>query len=104
MGPSKDPKSKDDYKKEDILQAVLIADGFQTSSSSSPSSSSSSSSSFGPLTLDGPHTLLPLGSPKAKLIDYSLQLLVNSGVKDIFVVSGPFSAKVRIIVNQAVNE
>ena len=85
MGPSKDPKSKDDYKKEDILQAVLIADGFE---------SSPSSSSFGPLTLDAPHTLLPLVSPKAVLLDYSLQLLVASGVKDIFVVSGAFSAQV----------
>ena len=82
MGPSKDPKSQQDFKKEDVLQAVLIADGF-----------SASSSSFGPLTLDAPHTLLPLASADATLLDYSLQLLVNSGCRDIFVVSSGFSSR-----------
>ena len=90
MGPSKDPKSQQDYKKEDVLQAVLIADGFSTSSS------------FGPLTLDNPHTLLPLATPNATLLDYSLQLLVTSGVRDIFVVSAGFSARVKAHVESAV--
>ena len=90
MGPSKDPKSQPDYKKEDVLQAVLIADGF------------TSSPTFGPLAIDCPHTLLPLASPHATLLDYSLQLLVASGVRDIFVVSAGFSARVKAHVEAAV--
>ena len=93
MGPSKDPKSKQqDFKQEDVLQAVLIADGF-----------SSSSASFGPLTVDSPPSLLPLASSRASLLDYALRLLVASGVRDLFVVSTvAFAAAVKTRVDAAV--
>jgi translation initiation factor eIF-2B subunit epsilon len=77
MAPQKN--SKQDYKQQDVLQAVLVASGFVTD--------------FGPLTLDAPHALLPLVN--TPLIDYTLQLLVTSGVQEILVVASAFATEIK---------
>jgi len=76
MGPAKDPKA--DFQQEDVIQAVLVADGFH----------------FGPLSQDVPPALVPLVN--TPLIDYTIQLLLSSGVKDIVIVSASPAIKSHV--------
>ncbi|KAI1331534.1 eIF4-gamma/eIF5/eIF2-epsilon [Xylariaceae sp. FL0255] len=59
-------------KREDALQAVVIADSFQ--------------SRFLPFSLDKPRCLLPLAN--TPLIEYTLEFLAMNGVQDVFVYCG----------------
>ncbi|KAI2635749.1 nucleotide-diphospho-sugar transferase [Hypomontagnella submonticulosa] len=59
-------------KREDVLQAVLIADSFQTR--------------FQPFSLEKPRCLLPLAN--TPLIEYSLEFLAMNGVQEVFVYCG----------------
>lgn len=64
---------------EDVIQAVLIADSFNFR--------------FLPITVEQPRALLPLVN--TPLIDYSLELLVANGVKEIFVYCKRHADKIR---------
>ncbi|KAJ9050657.1 translation initiation factor eIF-2B epsilon subunit, GEF [Entomophthora muscae] len=64
---------------EDILQAVVLADSFD--------------SRFKPLTEDTPRCLLPLCN--VPMIEYAFELLVLSAVKEIFVLACSHADKVR---------
>ncbi|KJE88922.1 translation initiation factor eIF-2B subunit epsilon [Capsaspora owczarzaki ATCC 30864] len=55
---------------EDVLQAVVIGDSFN--------------SRFTPITMEQPRTLLPLCN--APLIDYTLEFLISANVQEIFVI------------------
>ncbi|KAI0381363.1 nucleotide-diphospho-sugar transferase [Hypomontagnella monticulosa] len=59
-------------KREDVLQAVLIADSFQTR--------------FQPFSLETPRCLLPLAN--TPLIEYSLEFLAMNGVQEVFIYCG----------------
>ncbi|KAK7750120.1 translation initiation factor eIF-2B epsilon subunit, GEF [Diatrype stigma] len=59
-------------KREDVLQAVVIADSFQTR--------------FRPFSLEKPRCLLPLAN--TPLIEYTLQYLALNGVQEVFIYCG----------------
>jgi len=61
--------SADILKANDVLQAVLLADSFQ--------------SSFRPLTLDRPKVLLPMLN--VPLLDYAMEVLVSGGVGEVVI-------------------
>lgn len=74
--PPKQPKApssrgKEDAK-EDPLQAVVVADTFETR--------------FAPFTNDRPRCLIPLAN--VPLIEYTLQYLASAGVRDVFFYAG----------------
>lgn len=62
-------QSKDVTDREDPLQAVVLADSFETR--------------FYPFTLEKPRCLLPLAN--APLIEYTLEYLASSGIEEVFV-------------------
>lgn len=64
-------KSQDD-EKEGVLQAVVVADTFETK--------------FAPFTLERPRCLLPLAN--TPLIEYTLEFLAQSGVQEVFFSAG----------------
>ncbi|OTA55145.1 nucleotide-diphospho-sugar transferase [Hypoxylon sp. EC38] len=68
----KSGKPGGDEKREDVLQAVLIADSFQTR--------------FYPFSLEKPRCLLPLAN--TPLIEYSLEFLAMNGVQEVFIYCG----------------
>lgn len=68
----KSGKPGGDEKREDVLQAVLIADSFQTR--------------FHPFSLEKPRCLLPLAN--TPLIEYSLEFLAMNGVQEVFIYCG----------------
>ncbi|KAI0154509.1 eIF4-gamma/eIF5/eIF2-epsilon [Xylariaceae sp. FL1272] len=59
-------------KGEDVLQAVIIADGFQ--------------SRFLPFSIEKPRCLLPLAN--TPLIEYTLEFLAMNGVQEVFIYAG----------------
>lgn len=65
---SKSSKSED-FKKQDVLQAVIIADSFDKK--------------FTPVTLLKPRALLPLAN--IPLLEYTLEFLASSGIQEIIV-------------------
>ncbi len=65
--------------KEDILQAVVVADTFETK--------------FVPFTLERPRCLLPLAN--SPLIEYTLEFLAQSGVQEIFFSAGSHTEQVE---------
>ncbi|PHH49986.1 putative translation initiation factor eIF-2B subunit epsilon [Ceratocystis fimbriata CBS 114723] len=69
---SKAKKGKAETKAEDVLQAVILADSFQ--------------SRFKPLTLDRPRCLLPLAN--TPLIEYTLEFLAMNGVQEVYIYCG----------------
>ncbi|KKY26888.1 putative translation initiation factor eif-2b epsilon [Phaeomoniella chlamydospora] len=84
MAPKKDKsgsaKSKGaEEDQEDALQAVVIADTFETR--------------FAPLTLERPRCLLPLAN--VPLIEYTLEYLANAGVQDVFLYGGAHTDQVE---------
>ena len=84
MGP-KNPKissskaKSPDEEKEDVLQAVIVADTFETK--------------FAPFTLERPRCLLPLAN--TPLIEYTLNFLAQSGVQEIFFSAGSHTEQVE---------
>ncbi|KAH8668622.1 eIF4-gamma/eIF5/eIF2-epsilon [Xylariales sp. PMI_506] len=62
-------KSGGEDKREDVLQAVIIADSFQ--------------SSFTPFSLEKPRCLLPLAN--TPLIEYTLEFLAMNGVQEVYI-------------------
>ncbi|KAI1385740.1 nucleotide-diphospho-sugar transferase [Hypoxylon trugodes] len=68
----KSSKTGAEDKREDALQAVLIADSFQTR--------------FHPFTVEKPRCLLPLAN--TPLIEYSLEFLAANGVQEVFIYCG----------------
>ncbi|SLM37016.1 translation initiation factor eif-2b epsilon [Lasallia pustulata] len=77
-GGSGKQKPQDDNR-EDSLQAVVLADSFETR--------------FNPFTLERPRCLLPLAN--TPLIEYTLEFLANAGVEDIFIYCGAHTDQVE---------
>lgn len=65
-------KGKDVQEMDDLLQAVVLTDSFETR--------------FAPFTTDHPRCLLQLAN--TPLIDYTLEFLASSGVKEVFLYCG----------------
>ncbi|KAK4184459.1 putative translation initiation factor eIF-2B subunit epsilon [Podospora australis] len=79
-GKGKKPaKAGTDEKREDVLQAVIIADYFQDR--------------FKPFTLDKPRCLLPLVN--VPVIEYTLEFLASNGVQDVFIYCGAHSEDIE---------
>lgn len=71
MAPASKSSSKnEEFKQEDILQAVVFADSF--------------SSEFAPISDTKPRALFPVAN--TPLIDYTLEFLCSGGVQEVFVV------------------
>ncbi|ERF72966.1 hypothetical protein EPUS_05047 [Endocarpon pusillum Z07020] len=77
-------KSQGD-EKEDVLQAVVIADTFETK--------------FAPFTLERPRCLLPLAN--APIIEYTLDFLAQSGVQEIFFSAGSHTDQVEKYIDES---
>ncbi|KAI1204219.1 nucleotide-diphospho-sugar transferase [Annulohypoxylon truncatum] len=72
-------------KREDVLQAVLIADSFQTR--------------FHPFSVEKPRCLLPLAN--TPLIEYSLEFLAMNGVQEVFIYCGNHHEQIERYVNSS---
>ena len=72
-------KAKSEEEHEEPLQAVVLADAFETR--------------FHPFTLERPRCLLPLAN--TPLIEYTLELLANAGVEEVFLYSGNHTDQVE---------
>ncbi|KAI9847218.1 MAG: hypothetical protein M1838_000978 [Thelocarpon superellum] len=77
--PAAGQKKKAEDDREDALQAVVLADSFETR--------------FRPFTLERPRCLLPLAN--TPLIEYTLEFLANAGVEGIFVYCGSHTNQVE---------
>ena len=75
--PAKAKPGEDEH--EEPLQAVVLADAFETR--------------FHPFTLERPRCLLPLAN--TPLIEYTLELLANAGVEEVFLYCGNFTEMVE---------
>lgn len=69
MAPKSRGSRNDDLKQEDILQAVVFADSFNTR--------------FMPITIKKPRVLLPVAN--GTLLDYTLEFLCSGGVQETFI-------------------
>ncbi|KAI9801632.1 MAG: hypothetical protein M1833_002314 [Piccolia ochrophora] len=67
-----DAAKKNEDQREDSLQAVVLADTFETR--------------FSPFTLERPRCLLPLAN--TPMIEYTFEFLANAGVEEVFVYCG----------------
>ncbi|KAJ1325815.1 translation initiation factor eIF-2B subunit epsilon [Microdochium nivale] len=74
-----------DEKREDVLQAVIIADSFQDR--------------FKPFTLEKPRCLLPLAN--VPLIEYTLEYLAMNGVQDVFIYCGAHHEQIERYVHDS---
>ncbi|KAI4137454.1 MAG: hypothetical protein L6R39_007277, partial [Caloplaca ligustica] len=88
--PPKAPKTKGKQKpqeeqREDTLQAVVIADSFETR--------------FAPFSLEKPRCLLPLAN--TPLIEYTLDFLAHAGVQDIFICCGSRTEQVKEYISSS---
>ncbi|XP_030832339.1 translation initiation factor eIF-2B subunit epsilon [Strongylocentrotus purpuratus] len=72
-------KSDNSLEQEDVLQAVVIADSFNTR--------------FAPVSLEKPRALLPLVN--CPIIDYTLEFLATNGVQEIFVFCSSHSDQIK---------
>ena len=72
-------KAKAEEEHEEPLQAVVLADAFETR--------------FHPFTLERPRCLLPLAN--TPLIEYTLELLANAGVEEVFLYCGNHTDQVE---------
>lgn len=66
------------YEKEDVLQAVILADSFNTR--------------FAPLTANRPRVLLPIAN--TTLLDYTLEFLATNHVREVFILCCAFAEQV----------
>ncbi|KAK4240757.1 putative translation initiation factor eIF-2B subunit epsilon [Achaetomium macrosporum] len=74
-----------DEKREDALQAVILADSFQDR--------------FKPFTLETPRCLLPLVN--VPVIEYTLEFLASNGVQEVFIYCGAHSEKVEQYIQES---
>ena len=72
-------KAKPDDEHEEPLQAVVLVDSYETR--------------FEPFTTERPRCLLPLAN--APLIEYTLELLANAGVEEVFLYCGNHTDQVE---------
>lgn len=77
-------KSQDE-EKEEVLQAVVLADTFETK--------------FAPFTLQRPRCMLPLAN--TPLIEYTLDFLARSGVQEIFFSAGSHTEQVEKYIDMS---
>ena len=88
MGP-KAPKSSgskaksQNDEKEDVLQAVVVADSFENR--------------FAPFTLERPHCLMKIAN--TPILEYTFEFLARSGVQEIFLSAGPLTDQVEKYVD-----
>lgn len=82
-GGSKQKGSNVTEEVEESLQAVVLADTFETR--------------FEPFTLDTPRCLLPLAN--TPLIEYTFEFLANAGVEEVFLYGGAHSDKLEKHIN-----
>mmetsp|Transcript_17443 Transcript_17443/g.32016 ORF Transcript_17443/g.32016 Transcript_17443/m.32016 type:complete len:774 (+) Transcript_17443:134-2455(+) len=86
MGRRGDGGGQDEVTKTEVgLQAVLLADSYEQG--------------FQPMSLEMPKVLMPLAN--VPLIEYSLEFLAESGVKEVFVVCGWLGDKVQAYIEQS---
>ncbi|KAH8819541.1 nucleotide-diphospho-sugar transferase [Xylogone sp. PMI_703] len=76
---------KAEEEREESLQAVVVADSFETR--------------FSPFTLEKPRCLLPLAN--TPLIDYTLEFLAMSGVKDVYLYCGAHTTEVENYIHSS---
>lgn len=69
--------------KEEVLQAVVVADTFETK--------------FAPFSVDRPRCLIPLAD--APLIEYTLEFLASAGVQEVFFYAGAHIEQVETYLN-----
>ena len=81
--PKGSQKKKADVEKDDVLQAVIVADTFE--------------SRLAPFTLDRPKCLLPLAN--VPLIEYTLDYLTSCGTQEVFLYPGAHSDQVEAYLN-----
>ncbi|KAK3941186.1 translation initiation factor eif-2b epsilon subunit [Diplogelasinospora grovesii] len=72
-------------KREDALQAVILADSFQDR--------------FRPFTLETPRCLLPLAN--TPIIEYTLEYLASAGVQEVFIYCGAHSEKIETYIHDS---
>jgi translation initiation factor eIF-2B subunit epsilon len=82
---SKKPVKVAEDKREDVLQAVVLADSFQDR--------------FAPLTLTKPRCLLPLAN--TPLIEYTLEYLALNGVQEVFIYCGAHAEQIEDFVRKS---
>ncbi|KAL2752163.1 hypothetical protein ACRALDRAFT_2030386 [Sodiomyces alcalophilus JCM 7366] len=81
----KKPARAAEAKREDVLQAVIIADSFQDR--------------FQPLTIDKPRCLIPLAN--TPLIEYTLEFLAMNGVQEVHIYPGAHGEQVEDYINRS---
>ncbi|KAK9776014.1 putative Nucleotide-diphospho-sugar transferase [Seiridium cardinale] len=81
----KPAKAGAEDKREDVLQAVVIADTFQTR--------------FRPFSLEKPRCLLPLAN--TPLIEYTLEFLAMNGVQEVFIYAGAHTEQIESYIRQS---
>ncbi|KAL9941480.1 Translation initiation factor eIF-2B subunit epsilon [Verticillium nonalfalfae] len=81
----KKPAKAGEGKREDVLQAVVIADSFQDR--------------FHPLTIDQPRCLLPLAN--TPLIEYTLEFLAMNGVQEVHIYPGAHGEQLEDYINRS---
>ncbi|KAH6844842.1 nucleotide-diphospho-sugar transferase [Chaetomium sp. MPI-CAGE-AT-0009] len=85
-GKAKKPaKAGADEKREDVLQAVILADSFQDR--------------FKPFTLETPRCLLPLVN--VPVIEYTLEFLASNGVQEVFIYCGTHSENIENYIHES---
>ncbi|KAK0610462.1 nucleotide-diphospho-sugar transferase [Bombardia bombarda] len=84
-GKAKKPAKAAEEKREDVLQAVILADSFQDR--------------FRPFTLEKPRCLLPLAN--IPIIEYTLEFLASNGVQDVFIYCGAHSDDVEKFIKES---
>ncbi|KAI9723652.1 MAG: hypothetical protein M1812_000952 [Candelaria pacifica] len=77
--PKKPNQKGQDEDRENKLQAVVLADSFETR--------------FSPFTLERPRCLLPLAN--TPLIEYTFECLANAGVEEVFIYCGAHTDQVK---------
>ncbi|KAL3491597.1 nucleotide-diphospho-sugar transferase [Aspergillus germanicus] len=82
-GGSAKPRGNATEEVEETLQAVVLADTFETR--------------FEPFTLDKPRCLLPLAN--TPLIEYTFEFLANAGVEEVFLYGGAHSDQLESYIN-----
>ncbi|KAK0724796.1 nucleotide-diphospho-sugar transferase [Lasiosphaeris hirsuta] len=81
----KPTKAGTEEKREDVLQAVVLADSFQDR--------------FKPFTLEKPRCLLPLAG--VPIIEYTLEFLASNGVQEAFIYCGTHSEEVETYIHDS---
>ncbi|KAG8529314.1 uncharacterized protein KY384_005950 [Bacidia gigantensis] len=81
--PSKGKPKPQEEQREGPLQAIVLADSFETR--------------FRPFTLDTPRCLLPLAN--TPIIEYTLEFLASNGVQEVFVYCGNHTDQLEEYIN-----